>query len=66
MGDARVVFLRGSPQLIASRLAERKHRYMPASLLGSQFAILEPPSDAITADVDGAPEDCVARIAAAL
>ena len=62
----RIVHLRGAPQLIAARLAERRHRYMPASLLASQFAILEPPAEAITVDVDDAPRDCVERIAAAL
>lgn len=66
VGEHRVVFLRASAELIASRLAARKHRYMPASLLGSQLATLEPPVDAITVDVDGAPEECVARIMAAL
>jgi gluconokinase len=66
VADHRVVFLRGSAELIASRLAGRKHRYMPASLLGSQFAILEPPVDAIAVDVEGTPEECAARIAAAL
>jgi gluconokinase len=64
--EHRIVYLRGSAQLIASRLADRTHRYMPPSLLASQFAILEPPADAITVDVDGAPGDCVERIAAAL
>ena len=66
VGEHRIVYLRGSAQLIASRLAERKHRYMPPSLLASQFAILEPPAESITVDVDGTPGDCVERIKAAL
>jgi len=64
--DARVVFLHGAQTLIAMRLAERKHRYMPASLLESQFATLEPPRQAITVDVAGDPDACVELIAAAL
>jgi gluconokinase len=47
----RFVHLSGSRELIAARLAARRHRYMPASLLDSQFAALEPPADAITIDV---------------
>ena len=43
LADCRIVHLRGSVELIRSRLTERKHRYMPASLLDSQFATLEPP-----------------------
>ena len=64
--DARVVFLHGAQTLIAARLAERKHRYMPASLLESQFATLEPPRAAIAIDVAGEPQACVAAIIAAI
>ena len=46
----RFVHLAGSRELIAARLAARQHRYMPASLLDSQFATLEPPADAIVID----------------
>jgi len=46
----RFVHLAGSRELIAARLAARQHRYMPASLLDSQFAALEPPVDAIVLD----------------
>jgi gluconokinase len=37
------VFLDGSQETIAARLAERKGHFMPPSLLQSQFATLEPP-----------------------
>ena len=63
---SRMVYLRGSNQLIAERVAARKHRYMPASLLDSQFAALEPPREAIEVDVSLDPEACVARIMAQL
>ena len=62
----RFVHLRGSRELIAARLAERRHRYMPASLLDSQFAALEPPGDAIDIDVAQAPQACVEQALAAL
>jgi gluconokinase len=66
IAEHRIVYLQGSAELIASRLAGRQHRYMPASLLESQFAILEPPASAIAVDIDCAPAQCVERIVAAL
>ena len=63
---ARVVYLYGSKALVAARIAARKHRYMPASLLDSQFATLEPPRAAIAIDVSGDPQSCVEAIAAAI
>lgn len=66
IADARVVFLHGSRALIAERLAERKHRYMPASLLESQFATLEPPGEAINIDVADEPAACVEAIVRAI
>jgi gluconokinase len=64
--EARIVHLHGDKALIASRLAERRHRYMPASLLDSQLATLEPPPRAIAVDVALAPDACVEGIVAAL
>ena len=64
--DARVVYLHAEKKLIASRVKARKHRYMPASLLDSQFAALEPPRGAIDIDVAADPEACVERIISSL
>lgn len=50
-GDVRFVHLRGDAETIAARLATRQHRYMPATLLASQFATLEAPGDAIDVDI---------------
>ena len=50
-GDVRFVHLQGDFDTISARLAARTHRYMPASLLASQFAALEPPQDALTVDI---------------
>ena len=61
-----LVFLHGSFELILDRIESRHHRYMPASLLQSQFATLEPPAKAIAVDVAESPERCVERIRAAL
>jgi gluconokinase len=41
--DVRLVFLSGTQELIASRLAARKGHFMPPGLLTSQFRTLEPP-----------------------
>ena len=41
--DVRFVFLRGTQELIAARLAQRKGHFMPPGLLTSQFKTLEPP-----------------------
>jgi gluconokinase len=60
------VYLKGDFELIRSRLLDRRHRYMPASLLESQFAALEPPPQAITIDVSADVASCVAAVAARL
>jgi gluconokinase len=41
--DVRIVFLNGTQELIADRLAARKGHFMPPGLLTSQFKTLEPP-----------------------
>jgi gluconokinase len=65
-GEVRFVYLKGDRATIAARLASRQHRYMPATLLDSQFATLEEPADALAVDIrDKVPEQ-VARIRAAL
>jgi len=38
-----LVYLKGDEALIAARIARRQHRYMPTSLLHSQFETLEEP-----------------------
>lgn len=43
--DVALVFLVGDERLIAARQAARHGHYMPASLVASQFAALEPPGD---------------------
>jgi gluconokinase len=65
-GD-RVVFvhLAGTREQIAARLAERRSHFMPADLLDSQFAALEPPDPdeaAITVDVDLSSDEQAARV----
>lgn len=67
--DVRIVYLAGSPALIADRLARRKGHFMPPTLLDSQFRTLEPPTadePSITVSIDASIEDIVDAIAAQL
>ena len=41
--DIRIVYLNGTQELIAGRLAARKGHFVPPGLLVSQFKTLEPP-----------------------
>ena len=65
-GDVRYVHLAGNHDTIAERLAARKNHYMPPTLLASQLATLEAPTDAIVIDVSDAVPVQVAKIRAAL
>jgi gluconokinase len=66
IADFSVVYLHGSFALIRERMETRRHRYMPAALLQSQFAALEPPPEAIAIDVAATEDGCVAAILAKL
>jgi gluconokinase len=60
----RVFFLhlRGSPELVGDRLGRRGGHFMPAALLRSQFATLEPlapEENGAVIDVDAPPEQLV-------
>ncbi len=54
----RVVYLRVTPELAASRLAARRDHFTPASLVPTQFEDLEEPADAIVVDA-AAPADAI-------
>ena len=61
-----VVYLHAGAPLIRERMEKRRHRYMPAALLESQFAALEPPAGALEIDVALTPEECLTAILARL
>jgi gluconokinase len=65
-GDVRIVYMKGDAETIGARLAARKHRFMPASLLPSQFAALEEPESALVVDIRDAVPAQVSRIREAL
>src|ERR1700692_2556186 len=59
--DVRIIYLKGTQELIASRLALRKGHFMPSGLLDSQFKTLEPPDtreNPVTVSID-APVDAI-------
>jgi carbohydrate kinase (thermoresistant glucokinase family) len=65
--ELRLIYLQGTPELLAERLSARKHEFMPAKLLDSQLATLEEPGSdegALAVDVALAPGEIVLRAAA--
>jgi gluconokinase len=65
-GPVQFVYLKGSHDLIASRLRSRQGHFASASILASQFADIEEPDDAITVAVDQTPKAIAAEIRAQL
>src|SRR5580698_9268569 len=63
-GDARVrfIFLTGPYAVIEERLKNRIGHFMPPTLLASQFAVLEPPTDALTFSSEKTPEEIVTAL----
>jgi gluconokinase len=60
--DVRIIYLQGTQDLIASRLALRKGHFMPPGLLASQFGTLEPPDaseNPVTVSIDAPIETIV-------
>jgi gluconokinase len=67
--DVRIIFLDGTQELIANRLAQRKGHFMPPGLLESQFETLEPPDASenpvtvsIDASVDAVVDDIIRQL----
>ena len=60
------VYLKGSPELIRSRMKHRPNHFMKADMLPSQFDALEEPSDAIAVDISRSPSAIVSQILAQL
>jgi len=60
--DVRLVYLKGTYDLLLERLHSRKGHYMKDKMLVSQLADLEEPEDALTVDVSKSPEEIVSEI----
>jgi gluconokinase len=67
-GDPLVkfVYLRGTFDVLAARLQERKGHFFDGGLLASQFDTLEEPQDAVSIDVASTPQEAVDHILGAL
>ena len=67
--DVRLVYLKGTEELIARRIATRHEHFMPRSLLHSQFEALEEPGpdeNPIVVSIEPRPREIVAQILSAL
>jgi len=63
--DVQVVYLKGTRELIAERMAQRRGHFMPPALLESQFATLEEPAPdehAWVCDIRQPPDAIVAAL----
>jgi gluconokinase len=58
----RLVYLKGDPAVIRQRLQRRVGHFARENLLASQYAALEEPGQALTIDIDDAPEQIAQRI----
>lgn len=58
----KVVYLKGSYQMIADRLIHRQLHFMPQDLLKSQFEALEEPTEGLDVDVAQSPDASVQQI----
>jgi gluconokinase len=61
-GAITFILLDAPKELLAERLAARKHEYMNPKLLDSQLATLEMPTDALSVVNDRTPEEIVSQI----
>ena len=67
--DVRIIYLSGTQELIADRLAQRKGHFMPPGLLASQFKTLEPPDrdeNPVIVSIDASVEQIVDDIVSQL
>lgn len=60
--NVRWIYLKGTYELIHERLVQRPHHYFSASMLQSQFDILEEPTDAMIYDVQQQPQQIVSSV----
>ncbi len=61
--NSQFVYLKGSKELIFSRMKSRENHFMPTALLDSQFATLEEPQNAIEVNIENEIEDLIVEIA---
>jgi gluconokinase len=64
--EVRVVYLKGTPEMLRQRLHARTGHYMTERMLLSQLEALEEPENAVVVGVDQPPAEIVAAIRARL
>jgi gluconokinase len=62
LSGVRLVVLDGNREVLAARLAHRRHEFMNPALLDSQLETLELPRDAVVIDIDQPVAEQVRRI----
>lgn len=60
--DVLIVYLKGSFELIWSRISARSDHYMKPQMLKSQFDVLEEPTDVLKIDISMSVKEIVAEI----
>jgi len=60
--DVKWIYLKGSFELIRSRLEEREGHYMKAGLLQSQFDTLEEPDYGVHVPIENTPKNIISTI----
>ncbi len=60
----KLIYLKGTLELIKKRIKKRKGHFINPSLLASQFDILEEPKNAVVIDIKLTPDDIVDKIIA--
>jgi gluconokinase len=58
----KIVYLKGTFELIESRLKQRQEHFMKSDLLKSQFEDLEEPEGVILADISQTPSEIIEKI----
>jgi gluconokinase len=61
-GEVKLVYLKGTYELIAQRLRSRHGHFADQHILAGQFADLEEPTDALVVDISATPETIVEEI----
>ena len=60
--QVKLVYLKGTRELLWSRISSRDGHFMKPAMLDSQLATLEEPADALTVDIVGSPGQIISAI----
>ena len=62
--EVKILYLKGTPEVLRQRLHARTGHFMTERMLASQLSTLEAPADAVTVDADRSPPEIVTDIRA--